>query len=292
VLAVLAVGAAYTRYNPIQTNPPVLGAPDAKVHGHVALLSHIHTNSVHRRGCDSACVCVRVLLSACVSVWPSVCTLLSLSLCVFLSSTVSLLMSVGERLGSTSRAASGPFTLAMTIRCGRPMYAWLTSSATPTSTLSVRLGVDRLCVRMCICACRSLTRAACVCMSVHVLTPFARSCTGLLESDTNRLFMGNRDVPLMVAEQLGFWVDYGPRTRDNTWGCALLSRYPISVSRHYLLPSPDGELACAILATLDVGGTPVDVLVAHNGQEETPLDRELQVRQAGSFREFDDAWMS
>lgn len=63
---------------------------------------------------------------------------------------------------------------------------------------------------------------------------------------------------------------------DNTWGCALLSKYPIINSTHHLLPSPAGELAPAIHATLDIRGTFVDVIVAHNGQEEDPLDRELQ----------------
>ena len=93
-----------------------------------------------------------------------------------------------------------------------------------------------------------------------------------------RIVMGNRDVPLMVAEELNMYIDYGPRTRDATWGCALLSKFPITRSTHHLLPSPEGELACAIHATLDVNGDAIDVLVAHNGQEETPLDRELQVR--------------
>ena len=99
-----------------------------------------------------------------------------------------------------------------------------------------------------------------------------------------RLVMGNRDVPMMVAEELNMYLDYGPRTRDSTWGCALLSKFPIVKSKHYLLPSPVGELACAIHATLDVGGSHVDVLVAHNGQEETPLDRELQVHAEAARR--------
>jgi hypothetical protein len=42
------------------------------------------------------------------------------------------------------------------------------------------------------------------------------------------------------------------------------------------MPSPDGELAPAIHAVLDVFGVEVNVLVSHNGQEETPLDRQLQ----------------
>lgn len=63
---------------------------------------------------------------------------------------------------------------------------------------------------------------------------------------------------------------------SNTWGAALLSKFPILNSTHHLLPSPHGELAPAIHATLDVYGTLIDVVVAHNGQEEDPLDRELQ----------------
>lgn len=47
-------------------------------------------------------------------------------------------------------------------------------------------------------------------------------------------------------------------------------------STHHLLPSPNGELAPAISAILDVWGTQVHVVVSHNGQEEDPLDRELQ----------------
>ena len=45
---------------------------------------------------------------------------------------------------------------------------------------------------------------------------------------------------------------------------------------HPILPSPVGELACAIYATLDVYGQDVDFIVSHNGQEENPLDRKQQ----------------
>ena len=73
-------------------------------------------------------------------------------------------------------------------------------------------------------------------------------------------------------------------------------QFPILNSTHHLLPSPHGELAPAISAVLDMWGTNVTVIVAHNGQgpllsfvqsknelrassytiEEDPLDRELQ----------------
>ena len=44
------------------------------------------------------------------------------------------------------------------------------------------------------------------------------------------------------------------------------TQFPIINSTHHLLPSPHGELAPAIHAVLDIFGTPVNVIVAHNGQ--------------------------
>ncbi|CAH7687147.1 Frag1/DRAM/Sfk1 family-domain-containing protein [Phakopsora pachyrhizi] len=99
---------------------------------------------------------------------------------------------------------------------------------------------------------------------------------GLLETDLQRIVMGNRDITQFIAEDLGMYVDLGPGPNKHTWGAALLSKFPIINSTHHLLPSPHGELAPAIHATLDIWGTPVDFIVSHNGQEEDPLDRELQ----------------
>jgi len=99
---------------------------------------------------------------------------------------------------------------------------------------------------------------------------------GLLESDLQRIIMGNRDTTQYLAEDLGMYVDYGPGPNKHTWGAALLSKFPIVNSTHHLLPSPVGELAPAIEATLDVYGTLVDVFVFHSGQEEDPEDRRLQ----------------
>lgn len=99
---------------------------------------------------------------------------------------------------------------------------------------------------------------------------------GLLESDTQRIIMGNRDTMQYLAEDLGMYVDYGPGPNQHTWGSALLSKFPILNSTHHLLPSPVGELAPAIEATLDVYGTQIDVFVFHSGQEEDPEDRRQQ----------------
>ncbi|CAH6721466.1 protein Cwh43p [[Candida] jaroonii] len=99
---------------------------------------------------------------------------------------------------------------------------------------------------------------------------------GLLETDTERLIGGNRDFTQKIAEDLKMYVDYGPGPNKHTWGAALLSKFPIIKSQHFLLPSPVGELAPAILATLDIYGEFVDVVVFHSGQEEDVEDRRLQ----------------
>ncbi|KAH8831369.1 Frag1/DRAM/Sfk1 family-domain-containing protein [Flagelloscypha sp. PMI_526] len=99
---------------------------------------------------------------------------------------------------------------------------------------------------------------------------------GLLESDLHRPVFGNRDLTRHLASELGYYVDIGPGPNQHTWGAALLSKFPIVNTTHHLLPSPHGELAPAIEAVLNVYGTHVTVVVAHNGQEEDALDRELQ----------------
>jgi len=99
---------------------------------------------------------------------------------------------------------------------------------------------------------------------------------GFLESDLQRIIMGNRDFTQYLAEELGMYVDYGPGPNKHTWGCALLSKFPIINSTHHLLPSPVGELAPAIHATVDAYGELVDIFVFHSGQEEDPEDRRLQ----------------
>lgn len=99
---------------------------------------------------------------------------------------------------------------------------------------------------------------------------------GLLESDTQHIIGGNRDPTQFLAQDLGMYVDFGPGPNKHTWGAALLSRFPIVNSTHHLLPSPVGELAPAIHATIDAYGSLVDVFVFHSGQEEDPEDRRLQ----------------
>lgn len=111
---------------------------------------------------------------------------------------------------------------------------------------------------------------------INLIRELELDVVGLLESDTQRIIMGNRDLTQQMGEELGMYVDFGPGPNKHTWGCALLSKFPILNSTHHLLPSPVGELAPAIHATLDVYGEWVDVVVFHSGQEEDVEDRYLQ----------------
>lgn len=106
---------------------------------------------------------------------------------------------------------------------------------------------------------------------------------GLLESDLARPFNENWDLVDWLSHRLGMNADYGISTLNNTWGCALLSTYPIIQSHRILLPSPQGELACLIDATLDVRGTPVHVFVTHFGNYRDFLDRELQAKEVADM---------
>ncbi|CAE6519168.1 unnamed protein product [Rhizoctonia solani] len=121
---------------------------------------------------------------------------------------------------------------------------------------------------------------------------------GLLETDLHRTVFGHRDLTRVIAEELGYYVGKsGSRTQLPYLGCrpalqgkfhidpagwspaeTLLLQFPILNSTHHLLPSPNGELAPAISAVIDAWGIKVHIVVSHNGQEEDPLDRELQSR--------------
>ena len=44
---------------------------------------------------------------------------------------------------------------------------------------------------------------------------------GLLETDAARPYIGSHDLASWLGERLRMYVDYGPGTKDHTWGSVL-----------------------------------------------------------------------
>jgi endonuclease/exonuclease/phosphatase family metal-dependent hydrolase len=87
---------------------------------------------------------------------------------------------------------------------------------------------------------------------------------GLQESDTNRAAGGNDDLVRYIADRLGMYSYYGPKTVPGTFGIALLSKGPIEEARTFYMYSV-GEQTATIAAQIQIGGDVYHVYVTHLG---------------------------
>ena len=96
---------------------------------------------------------------------------------------------------------------------------------------------------------------------------------GLQESDTDRISSTNVDIVQWLAHKLNMYCYFGPETRQQTYGVAILSTFPLYNTETYYLTSV-GEQTVLIRADIWWKGEPLSVYVTHLG--ETEEDRTAQ----------------
>eukprot|EP00762_Andalucia_godoyi_P004680 ANDGO_03579.mRNA.1 Protein cwh43 len=99
---------------------------------------------------------------------------------------------------------------------------------------------------------------------------------GLIETEHCRVHSANRDSTEHLSKRLGMYGLHGPNPRLSSFGNELYSKYPFIEYDEFVLPSPEGEIAPAIEALIDVRGVHVRVFLTHFGNTEDVLDLKLQ----------------
>ena len=85
---------------------------------------------------------------------------------------------------------------------------------------------------------------------------------GLEESDTPKINTGNTDLVRFFADKLDYYVYYGPKTVMQTYGVAILSRYPIQNFYSIFTYGNEDEIG-SLFAEVVVGNTVFNVMVNH-----------------------------
>ncbi|MCG3260777.1 MAG: endonuclease/exonuclease/phosphatase family protein, partial [Candidatus Heimdallarchaeota archaeon] len=101
---------------------------------------------------------------------------------------------------------------------------------------------------------------------------------GLQECDPTRISGGNLDVVRYFASALNMYSYYGPKTVTNTFGCAILSKYPITNAYSFFAYS-DVEQIGSAQAQITVGTTVFNVAVHHPAglTDQVMIDQNLQM---------------
>ncbi|MBY9000029.1 MAG: endonuclease/exonuclease/phosphatase family protein [Candidatus Heimdallarchaeota archaeon] len=90
---------------------------------------------------------------------------------------------------------------------------------------------------------------------------------GLQECDPTRISGGNMDVVRFFASNLNMYSYYGPKTVTNTYGCAILSKFPISNALSFFAYSDEEQVGSA-QAQITVGTRVFNVFVNHPSGDE------------------------
>ena len=90
---------------------------------------------------------------------------------------------------------------------------------------------------------------------------------GLQECDPTRISGGNLDVIRYFATKLNMYSYYGPKTVTNTYGCAILSKFPISNAESFFMYS-DIEQVGSSQVQITVGSSIFNVFVNHPDGDE------------------------
>jgi endonuclease/exonuclease/phosphatase family metal-dependent hydrolase len=98
----------------------------------------------------------------------------------------------------------------------------------------------------------------------------------LQESDMNRITSTNVDIVQWLAHKLNMYAYFGPQTRYQIYGVAILSKYPLQNANTYLLPSIEDQRVL-VRADIEYAGHSVSVYSVHMGLSEEDRTKQAQI---------------
>ncbi|CAK4121401.1 unnamed protein product [Aphanomyces euteiches] len=114
---------------------------------------------------------------------------------------------------------------------------------------------------------------------LHAIQDFNPHVIALQESDSMQSGSGANDFTDFLAVSLGMYSYAVPRTDQDSFGCSLLSTFPIDLSRTLgtILPSPNGENACMQHVTLQVNSNSTLAVVNVHLGNDLMAEKQLQL---------------
>lgn len=111
----------------------------------------------------------------------------------------------------------------------------------------------------------------------QILQPIQKISPDILvlqESDMNRISGTNVDIVQWLSCQLEMYCYFGPSTRDQIYGVCILSRFPLSNTITYFMPSIEDQRVL-VRADIQWGTNPLSIYAVHMGLSEE--DRTAQI---------------